>query len=228
MALVYSVAPHLAGNFLDLLLGIHDRLREYADVRCRHALVNQDRRGCNPLRRDRDAHGRQLVARRDGHAHPHLGAYPIGKSCRLPPRAQACSAQYDDFVRFRQRIFAHQPTARSAKRERTPRHTLPARDTMSSDSESCVRINFARIPVSPAVSRPRAGATRDFVETVAHQQAAQAQQHQARLAQANSPEHFPRFIAGTSPERLLRGIVEQVHQIAVIRLLKSVQRAAQQ
>ena len=64
--------------------------------------------------------------------------------------------------------------------------------------------------------------------TSPHQQSAETQQNQARLAQTHAPENFPGLIAGIFGERLLGRIVEQIHEAAVIRLLKIVERAAKQ
>src|SRR5580692_3561897 len=60
------------------------------------------------------------------------------------------------------------------------------------------------------------------------QQPAQPHQNQPWLAQTNAPQNFPRLIARIFTQRLLRRIVQQIHALAVIILLKFVQRTPQQ
>src|SRR5271170_2954336 len=62
----------------------------------------------------------------------------------------------------------------------------------------------------------------------ARQQPAQPQQNQPRLAQTHAPQNFPRLVARIFAQRLLRRIIQQIHQLAVIILLKIVQRTPQQ
>ena len=57
-----------------------------------------------------------------------------------------------------------------------------------------------------------------------HQQSAKPGQHESRLAQADPPHHFPCFVARGFSERLFCGIIQQVHQVTVVLLLKMVQR----
>src|SRR6202041_2666127 len=60
------------------------------------------------------------------------------------------------------------------------------------------------------------------------QQPAQPQQNQSRLTQTNAPQNFPHLVARIFAQRLLRWIIQQIHQLAVIILLKFVQRPPQQ
>src|SRR5271155_3137599 len=64
--------------------------------------------------------------------------------------------------------------------------------------------------------------------SVVRQEPAQPQQNQSRLAQTNAPQNLPRLIARIFTQRLLRRIIQQIHQLAVIILLKIMQRTPQQ
>src|ERR1700746_637680 len=54
----------------------------------------------------------------------------------------------------------------------------------------------------------------------AHQQAAQTEQYQARLAAQDAPEQSSRMVAMNLAQRLARGDVQQVHQAGIILLLE--------
>jgi hypothetical protein len=56
----FSLAPHFGADFLDLLLGVDDRLRKDADVTFGHALVNQDSTIKVFLAEIMDTHGLQF------------------------------------------------------------------------------------------------------------------------------------------------------------------------
>src|SRR5260370_23660008 len=61
-----------------------------------------------------------------------------------------------------------------------------------------------------------------------HEQAAQPEKHQARLAAHHVPQETCGLIAVDFAERLPRRSVQQIHQLRIILLLKMVQRAADQ
>lgn len=84
------------------------------------------------------------------------------------------------------------------------------------------------------VPRWEIGCQHDFLTrrtigwTSPHQQPPESQQDQPRLAHTDAPHQFPCFVAGIFAQRLLDRIVGQIHQAAVVGLLKFMNRAAEQ
>ena len=62
----------------------------------------------------------------------------------------------------------------------------------------------------------------------AHEKAAQTEPQKEGLTKADARKHFPGFVPGILGERLLRGIIEQVDEAAIVGLLKFMERPAQQ
>ena len=134
------------------------------------------------------------------------------------------------------RILTNQPAADSAKRNDGADRKSQRNGEKNNDTKAAKQWRAVRTACIVRHSVLRAGwpellrgiGARAFDRPAAHQQPAQTEQHKARLAQADSPEDLPGLVARILAQRTLGRIVEQVDEAAVVGLLKTVQRPAQQ
>ena len=62
----------------------------------------------------------------------------------------------------------------------------------------------------------------------AHQEAAEAEEGEARLAEADAPDNFPGLVAGVVRKGLLGGFAEEIDEATVIGLAKIVEAPAEE
>jgi hypothetical protein len=113
-----SRAPHFAGGLLDFLLCVNDGVRKYADGGFRNAHANQDFAVILLFADEGNAQRLQFGGRALRPAHPNFGGTSFVKDASRFLRAlRHASAQHEDYVGRRERIFLHQPATGAAKRE---------------------------------------------------------------------------------------------------------------